>query len=212
MRRYALLFIIILSIASVYAQQINLVEYVDTGFVLQEGKYLKATDFIVPTPPTFTGYEPGSTVGVKLPTGEIVIVEGYGERGFWIFQVYSGFKVYKVFNGTEKVLANINQGVEAGTYTVYLKYQGGYIYFSYTKQWYQGDIEPQVIYSMYIGSGYTLNVVGKNVELEDPGGGQGNPSNPNDNTYVPQIVAYEYMPYILAGLFLLILVVVVLKR
>ena len=206
---FFILFVVM--IPSVFAQ-IPLVEYVDTGFILTEGKYIKATDFVVPSPPSFTGYEPGSTVGVKLPSGEVIIVEGYGERGFWIFQAYSGFKVYKIVNGKETVLANINQGIDPGTYFIYIKYMDGKVYFSYTKPFYQGDVEPQVIFSYIVGPGLNLGIVGKNIEIEDPSAGQGNPFNPGDSTYLPQIVVYEYLPYILIGLFILLVLIVIIRR
>ena len=141
----------------------SLVTVSDTGYVLKEG-YMAEADVVVPVAPTQPGgYVAGSTIGISK--GDyIIVVETYGERGWWPFDVYTGFKVFEVVNGKEKVLANLNQGIQAGNYKIIIVYKEGKIYFSYKKN--ALDVEPQLIYS-FPASG-EWKIVANNADVSPP--------------------------------------------
>jgi len=118
-----------------------------TGYYLPQG-YKVSAQITVPEAPYWPGENTGDIVGLGCSEYKILVV-GYGSRDIG-FQVHTGIKVIKVSVGeywnSQKVVANVNMGVEKGEYTIYIVYgSDGYIKISYSAG--GTDVKPQAIYS-----------------------------------------------------------------
>lgn len=150
--------IVILGVIAVYGYEAS-----PTGYYLPLG-YKVSAQITVPDAPWLPGESVGDIVGLSCSQYSVLVI-GYGCRDV-SFQVHTGIKVVWKEAGSEKIVADINMGVEKGEYKIYIVYgSDGYVKISYSAG--GTDVKPQAIYS-FRGDVSKYTIVSQGAQVNEP--------------------------------------------